>query len=475
MDAAEPTAAEPTIERFGYRQQLSRTLSFTDLMFYGLVFMVPIAPFGIFGQVFQASGGMVALAYLIGMVAMAFTALSYAEMARAFPMTGSVYTYAGRGIHPAAGFLAGWVILLDYILVPSLLYLVAAAAMSAFVPAVPIWAWLIGFVLLNTVVNYLGIKLTAQVVKVFLIGELVVLAIFLVVGIAAIAGGAGGGFSFAPLYDAGAFAWPVVLGATSVAVLSFLGFDAISLLAEENREESRQIGRATVAALGLAGVLFIVQTWVAALLVEDPAALIAEGDPAGSAFYDLAGAAGGAWLGVLTALTTAIAWGFADSLVAQTATARLVFAMARDRRLPAALGKVQSRHRTPANATLAVGVIALLTGFYMSTRDDGIALLSSLVNFGAMAAFVALHVSVVAYFLVRRRSGDWVRHLLVPVAGAAVLLFVLFNANSIARDLGLIWLGAGLVVLMGTYLLGKRPSLSGIDESEAGGESEVSG
>ena len=119
------------LEQFGYRQELKRSLSFGDLVVYGLIFMVPIAPFGIFGAVYNGSGGMVALAYVIGMVAMMFTALSYAQMARAFPMAGSVYTYAGRGIAAPVGFLAGWVIFLDYVLVPGLLYLVAGIAMAA--------------------------------------------------------------------------------------------------------------------------------------------------------------------------------------------------------------------------------------------------------------------------------------------------------------------------------------------------------
>ena len=131
-------AHDNDIEKFGYKQELKRSLSFTDLLVYGLIFMVPIAPFGIFGGVFQASGGMVALTYVIGMVAMMFTANSYAQMSQAFPMAGSVYTYAGRGIHPWVGFLSGWIILLDYVLVPALLYLIAAIAMNSIVGAIPV-------------------------------------------------------------------------------------------------------------------------------------------------------------------------------------------------------------------------------------------------------------------------------------------------------------------------------------------------
>jgi amino acid transporter len=133
----EDTGAEtgPTgIERFGYKQELSRSLSTADLVIYGLIFMVPIAPFAIFGSVFSLSGGMVALAYCIGLVAMLFTANSYAQMARAFPIAGSVYSYAGRGIGKPVGFLSGWAMLLDYIFVPALLYLASSLAMNATIP-----------------------------------------------------------------------------------------------------------------------------------------------------------------------------------------------------------------------------------------------------------------------------------------------------------------------------------------------------
>ncbi len=138
-----------SVEQLGYKQELKRSLTFVDLLIYGMVFMVPIAPFGIYGYVAQGSKGMVALAYLIGMVGMIFTALSYARMAEAFPIAGSVYSYAQRGINEYVGFMAGWVILLDYIFVPALLYLVSAAALADIVPQVPIYVWLVLFIIPN--------------------------------------------------------------------------------------------------------------------------------------------------------------------------------------------------------------------------------------------------------------------------------------------------------------------------------------
>lgn len=452
--------ASDDIAQYGYHQELHRSLSFTDLLVYGLVFMVPIAPFGIFGSVFQGSGGMVALAYVIGMVAMMFTALSYSEMSQAFPMAGSVYTYAGRGIAAPVGFLAGWMILLDYILVPSLLYLIAAVAMNTLVSAIPVWIWIVGFVALNTAVNFAGIELTAKVNKVMLAAELLVLLVFVVIGVVALLQGKGRGFDLTPVYDSSTFSLPLVFGAVSIAVLSFLGFDGISTLAEENKESSRAIGRSMVTALLLAGVLFIVQTWVAALLVPDPGGLVKNGDPGGTAFYDAADVAAGAWLAKVTALATAIAWGFANSLVAQAATSRLLYAMARDRQLPSFLAKVHARKGVPVNATVLVAVVSLAVGLVMAALANGITLLSTLVNFGALTAFLSLNVSVVVHYVVRQGSRDWWKHLVVPVVGFVILAYVLVNAQLEAKYLGIIWFVLGVVVLIVLRALGRRPELS---------------
>ncbi|MEV0136659.1 APC family permease [Dactylosporangium sp. NPDC050688] len=457
-----PAGGVPEQGSGGYRPELRRTLGFRDLVVYGLVFMVPIAPFGIFGSVYAASGGMVALAYVVGMVAMLFTAASYAQMVKAFPLAGSVYNYAGRGIGAPVGFLAGWAILLDYLLVPSLLYLIASVAMHATVPAVPVWAWLVGFVVFNSVVNVRGIRMTSRVTMVMLAGEAVVLVIFLATAGMALLEGKGHGSVWSPVFNPGTFTGAVVAGAVAVAVLSFLGFDGISMLSEENRGGAAQIGRAMYAALALAGLLFIAQTWAAALLVPDRDGLLANGDPDGVAFYDAARVAGGPWLATLTAVATAVAWGVANSMVAQVATSRLLFAMARDRQLPSFLRKVSIKHGVPANAIILTALLSVVIGLYMAWRSDGIALLSSLINFGGLCAFLVLHVAVVWHYLIRNKSRNLWSHLLLPAAGFAILTYVVINANVAAQRLALIWLGVGVVVLAGLYAAGRRPTLSGM-------------
>jgi amino acid transporter len=351
-------------------------------------------------------------------------------------------------------------ILLDYVLVPGLLYLIAGVPMHSLVPSVPVWMWLVGFVVLNTAVNYAGIEMTATVNKLMLVGELVVLAVFIVVGIVALAQGKGRGFDLTPVYNPGTFSLSLVFGAVSIAVLSFLGFDGISMLAEEHKESTAAIGRSMVAALLLAGVLFIVQPWVASLLVPHPATLISKGDAQGTAFYDAARVASGAWLAKLTALATAIAWGFANSLVAQAATSRLLYAMARDRQLPAFLAVVHEKKGVPVNATFLTAAVSLVLGLYMASRSDGISVLSTLVNFGALTAFLVLHVSVVVHYVVRNGSRDWWRHVIAPTIGFVVLAYVVVNAQVAAQTLGFIWLGIGVALLLLLVALGRRPSLN---------------
>ncbi|NUR27359.1 MAG: APC family permease, partial [Catenulispora sp.] len=407
--------------------------------------------------VYQVSGGMPVLAYLVGLIALLFTAASYSQMVKAFPLAGSVYNYAGRGLGAPFGFITGWAILLDYLLVPGLLYLVASLAMNASVPAIPFWGWLLIFVGGNTIINLRGIKMTANFTKIMIVGELIILAIYLGVGIYAISQGKGH-FSLKPLFDSAGFSWSIVGAAVSVAVLSFLGFVGIAMLVEESKGGPTDVAKAMRWALGLAGLLFIAQVWVAAALVPDSAGLIANGDPNGTAFYDTAQVAGGHWLYQTTSIATAIAWGLADTLVAQVAVSRLLYAMGRDKQLPAFLAKVSPRRAVPTNAILLVAALSLALVLFVNYYwDNGLARISSMINMGAITAFVILHLTVIWHYVVKKRSGNLWGHLLAPIVGAAILIFVAYNADTSAKWVAGIWIAAGLVILGGLYAVGNKP------------------
>ena len=262
---------EAGLEEFGYKQELKRALTFKDLLFYGMVFMVPIAPMGIYGYVVDVSNGMAPVAYVIGIVAMIFTAFSYANMSRAYPIAGSVYSYASRAINPFVGFFAGWSILLDYILVPALVYLVAGYALQEMLPFLPYWGWIALFVVGNTIVNLRGIEITAKTNVALMLFEMAVLVAFIIMALVAIFKGVGAG-SFTPsipFTNPTASAWTWSWPPPPWRCCSFLGFDAISTLAEETKNPSKIVGKATVTALLLVGGLFVLQTYLASLVVPD--------------------------------------------------------------------------------------------------------------------------------------------------------------------------------------------------------------
>jgi amino acid transporter len=440
-----------SLEQFGYQEQLRRVLTTKDLIIYGMIFMVPIAPFSIFGLVWDVAKGMVPLAYLLGLIGMLFTALSYAAMSRAFPLAGSVYTYAHRGLHEIAGFFSGWLILLDYILVPSLLYLFSALALRPIFPAIPAYVWLTGFVAFNAVANFIGIQFTARVNRYMLAMELAALGLFIVVGLFALYGGQGAGaLTLKPIYDPGVFSFATVAGATSIAVLSFLGFDGISTLAEENRGSEGAVGRATVLSLLLIGALFMTQTWIATDLARGMHFSSPE-----TAFYEVAERAGGAWLRLVTIVAVVLASAIANAMAAQAAVARVLFAMARDGKLPKALARVHPRFKTPYVSTIAVAIVSLLVGVFFADRVDD---LSLVVNFGALTSFVLLHLSVIRHYILRERSRDWLRHLLLPLAGLLIIVYVLYEMDRAAKILGLSWIALGLLYFVALALRTKKPA-----------------
>jgi len=439
-----------TLEDFGYKEQLSRALTTRDLVVYGMIFMVPIAPYSVFGFVWNDAKGMVPLAYLVGLIGMFFTAMSYAEMSRAFPLAGSVYTYAQRGLHEVAGFFSGWLILLDYILVPALLYLFSAVALRPLLPGVPEWLWLCGFISFNAFVNLLGIQFTARVNRYMLLMELAVLAAFVTLGLSALYGGAGAGaLTLQPLYNPQVFSLSTVVGATSIAVLSFLGFDGISTLAEESRGGETSVGKAALLSLALVGALFMLQTWIAADLARGMKFLSPE-----TAFYEISERAGGPWLRLVTIVAVVIASAIANAIAAQAAVSRILFAMARDGKLPAILARIHPRYKTPYVSTVSVALVSLLVGLCFSARVDD---LSRIVNFGALTSFLLLHLAVINHYFIRKKSGDWLRHVLVPLMGAAVIGFVLYEMDRSAKIMGACWIAAGIVYYFVLTLVLRKP------------------
>ena len=438
---AQDTSPDSGAEDSGYRQELERSLSLRHLLVYGMVFLVPIAPMAVFGFVSRDSYGMVPLVYLVGVVAMLFTALSYKQLSGEFPLAGSVYSYVRRGLHPYLGFIAGWMILADYLLLPALAYLLSATWLHGLIPGIPAFVWVFVFAILNTVTNIFGIRFQARSNFVLLGLELLVLAIFIGVAIdfVFIQGHGAGGWSITPWFQPAHFNWSFVAAATSVAVLSFLGFDAISTLAEEVKNPRKTVGNATVLSLLLLGGIFMFETYIAALAHPDYTTL----DEA-TAFFQIGREIGGQSLYALLIIVNVIAVGLANSLAAQSAISRVLYSMGRDRILPysAFLSRINPRFKTPVNAIVLVSVLSVVLALTVSEET-----LITLVNFGALTAFMLLNITVFVYFYLKKRRHRGVfRYLLFPLAGLVIVAFVWSGFSRVTFAFGGAWLLVGLIL-----------------------------
>jgi amino acid transporter len=377
-------------------------------------------------------------------------------MSRAIPVAGSVYAYAGHGLGPFAGYIAGWAILLDYLLLPALNYVAAAIAIHTAIPFVPPWVWVVLMLSFATVVNYFGIETTARANFVMLGFQMLLMAVSMTFGFVALYNGLDGAhFSWQPFYQPGALSPQLIFGALSLAVLSFLGFDAISTLSEETKGGPNTIARATILSLCISAFLFVVQTYFISLFVLN-VDKFAPGDPTNAAFYDITTRIGGYWLKFVLAVPGVFISALAGALTAQAATARLLYSMARDGKLPRALAHIEPKRKVPDRALFLIAAVTL--GLGIGLVDD-LELLTSMVSFGALVGFFLLHLSVMAYFLWRRKSRNWLRHLVVPLIGLAIIGYVLLNAQRDAKIAGAAWIAAGLVLYAVLRAMGRSTAL----------------
>jgi putrescine importer len=418
-------------------------LSLSALVLFGLAFVGPTAPYTFFGVGAVQSHGHFAMVYLIAMIAVSFTAASYGKMAAAFPEAGSTYAYASKAIHPVAGYITGWVMILDYLLMPMLCVIVAGATSHKLIPAIPYSVFVILTALVITTINLYGIEMTSRATTIFNVILSVSVIWFLVAAVWALSHGVGRGtlLSVEPFYSAQNFSWKTIMAATPVAVLSFLGFDGISALAEDAKEPEKNIARATILVCFIAGLLFILQTYLGQLIWPDYKTF----STVETAFSDIGRKIGGAGLAYLIALLV-VAQAWASGIASQASASRLLFGMARDSMLPPAVfGYLHPKSRTPTYSVVLMGTIAMVAGLFLDLDKA-----AELVNFGACAGFMVVNLSVIAHYFVGRRERRGVsawRYLASPVIGFLVCLWIWLSVSPLAMKVGAIWSLAGLAYL----------------------------
>ncbi|EYT54117.1 Putrescine importer PuuP [Leucobacter sp. UCD-THU] len=420
--------------------QLKRTLKLRHLVFIGLAYMAPMAVFDMFGIVADETDGHVPLAYLVVMVAVLFTAFSYSRMVRFFPIAGSAYTYAKEAINAHLGFLVGWAATLDYLLLPMINAILSGIYMGAVFPEVPFWVWVLLTVGICTALNLVGVKLAASMNVLLVSIQLVVAVVFVVLTIVNIVNGANGAeFTIQPFFSSDIQAAAIAAGAAILA-LSFLGFDAVSTLAEEAEQPTRDIPRAIFIIVAVAGAFFITVTYVMQVLFPDVSQLadIVGASPeiakyvGGAAFQAIF--VGGYMMAVLGC-----------GITQQMSAARLLYAMGRDGALPKRLFGRVSPSGVPIGNVLLVAAIAL-TALFVDLDQA-----ASMINFGAFIAFTFVNLSVIFVFfrfLKRRGAGAWLGFVAVPAIGVAINVWLWFSLDTVSMIIGGVWITIGLVYLV---------------------------
>jgi putrescine importer len=440
--------------------KLVRVLGLGDLILYGIVLIMPIAAVPLFGVVQQLSNGHAVTTILLAMVAMMLTAYSYGRMAACYPSAGSAYVYAGRGLNPHLGFLAGWAMLLDYLLVPLICTIYGALTIQRLIPSVPYSVWAAIFAGLMTLINLRGIRATVNANLIMMITMMVVILVFM--GLAThwlfASQGWSGLISTRPFYDPSTFSWKSIIAATSVAALTYGGFDGVSTLSEEVRNPRRNVLIATVFVCFFTGIFGGLQIYLAQRIVPDMHAL----PNVETAFMDVTRVVGGVWLFDAMAVILLIA-NMGAGLSAQAGISRLLFGMGRDGVLPRRIfAHLDKKRHTPVYSIVMVGAFAYFGSLVLDYERS-----AELINFGAFLAFMAVNAAVIRqfYFTKKREGRNLIMDALFPFLGFCFCFAIWINLQRPAKILGSCWFLFGLIVdAVQTRGFRKTPSMENFAE-----------
>ena len=426
--------------------RLHRTLRLWNLIIIGLVIIQPTAPMGIYGVISNKAHGHVVTTILIAMIAMLFTAISYGKMARVYPSAGSAYTYVGQEMHSALGYIVGWGMVMDYLLNPLICTAFCAKAAMNILPGLSYYVWILIFAAFFTWVNLRGIRTSAQLNDALCAGMGIVVLLFL----ASVARSLwhmhhDPGFFTHPFYQPGEFHTSNIFAGTSVAVLTYIGFDAVSTLSEEVENPRRNILLATVLVCLITGLLSGLEVYAAQLVWGSKPF---PSDQIESAFAILSRQAGGAILFQIINFTLLIA-NMGSGMGTQLAAGRLLYGMGRGNALPQSFfGAIDKKYRVPRNNILAVGAFALagagILEFFAARLGGGAYEIGAqALNFGAFIAFMGVNAASFIYEW-RHPGTRTVGNLAVPFLGFLICGFIWVHLSGPALVLGVVWMATGI-------------------------------
>jgi putrescine importer len=429
--------------------RLRRTLTLWDLVLYGIIVIQPTAPMPAYGVFSNAGQGHVVTSILIAMIAMVFTAMSYGRMARVYPSAGSAYTYVGRELHTSLGYVTGWSMTMDYMVNPLICTIWCAKATADLFSGTwlqvpyPGLIWPLFFATLFTVLNLRGVKTSARINAILcaIMGAVILAFFWYTIRYIFHIPQFPESFFLRPFFNPQTFTVNRVFHGTSVAVLTYIGFDGISTLSEEVDNPKRNIFLATVLVCLITGVLASAEVYGAQLLSfhrfgTDFGVFSQFGDE--NVFSHVAGIAGGVLMTKVISVTLLIAT-VGSGMGSQLGAARLLYGMGRSGAIPKKFfGAIHPKTHVPANNVLFVGVVALIGAFLIS-YDNG----AQLLNFGALIAFMGVNLASLTHYYIRGNDRT-LGHLIPPVLGFIICLFIWMHLSKLAMIVGSIWMVSGI-------------------------------
>jgi putrescine importer len=424
---------------------LKRSLRFRDLVLYGIILIQPTAPMPSFGVIYQEARGHVVTAILCALVAMLFTSISYGRMARVYPEGGSAFMYVGRELHPSLGYITGWCMAMDYILNPLICTIWCSKAAQNFLPEAPYVLWAIFFAGLFTMLNLRGVETSARInaMMAAALGVVIILVVISIIRYLLKLPHQPTSFYTTPFYDPSTFSSTALFRGTSIAILTYIGFDGISTLSDEAKDPARSIPRAIVATCLITGVLASIEVYLGQLVWPRGMAF----PDIDTAYVSISGRAGGAFMFALVNATLLLAT-IGSGMASQLGAARLLLAMGKDGAIPSKFfGAVHPKNRIPRNNVLLIGAICLAGALIFSYQ-----LGAELLNYGALLAFMGVNLAsaVLAWRTARFNQS---LPILSSMIGFVVCLFIWLNLGSLARIVGTAWAAVGILCWL---LYGRR-------------------
>ena len=443
-----------------------RVLTLWDLIFYGIVLIEPIAPVPLFGVAEKLSNGHFVTTILIAMFAMMATAFSYGRMAAMYPAAGSAYTYVGKGLNPYLGFLAGWAMFLDYLLIPLIqIVWIATAIHARYLPQIPYAAVAAMVAGLMTFMNLRGIKTSARANQLLLAFMSVVIGVFVILAVRYLFGSQGwsGIFSSEPFYNPKTFDFHTIRTATSFAALTYIGFDGVTTLAEDVENPKRNVLLATVAVCLFTGVIGGLEAYLAQRIWPDWHSF----GNLETAFMDVCRRAGGVWLFQAMGAILLLA-GFGSGLNGHLGAAKLLFGMGRDNVLPRKVFAHLDQRRTPTFNLWIISLIAFGGALVLDFEKSG-----ELINFGAFLAFMGVNAATFWQFMVigqKGRKRKLLADAVIPLTGFLFCAWIWWGLENAAKIIGGVWFVLGLAYLASsTHGFQTAPTTLDLTEMQAEG------